>query len=67
MTIQDMNDGQMLDKFFAGLKPQAGTGNVDYGPKIALKVDTGLFGSGMVSLGVEIFLPTAYGYCKLAR
>ena len=55
-----MNDGEKLDKFCAGLKPQvrlevlkAGLGNIDDAARIALNVDSALFGAGMFSGGFQ--------------
>ena len=60
LTIPDMNDGEKLDKFCAGLKPQvrlevlkAGPGSVDDAARIALNVDSALFGAGMFSWGFQ--------------
>ena len=54
LTIPDMSDGEKLDKFCAGLKPivrlevlKAGPANVDAAARIALNVDSAMFGAGM--------------------
>lgn len=60
LTIPDMNDGEKLDKFCAGLKPhvrlevlKAGPANIDAAARIALNVDSALFGAGMYTGGQQ--------------
>ena len=54
LTISDMNDGEMVDRFCQGLKPQirlevlkAGVTTMDEAARIALNVDGALFGAGI--------------------
>lgn len=52
LTIPEINDGEKLDRFIQGLKPQvkievlkAGAKNLDEASRIALNVDSAIFGS----------------------
>lgn len=56
LTIPDLNDGEKPDRFYEGMKPQvklevlrAGPVNIDYFARIALNVDSALFGAGFFS------------------
>lgn len=54
LTIPDMSEGEKVDRFCQGLKPQvrlevmkAGAQNINDASRIALNVDSALFGAGM--------------------
>lgn len=54
LTITDINEGEKLDKFCAGLKPnvrlevlKSGPSTIDEAARIALNVDSALYGAGM--------------------
>lgn len=56
LMIADMSEGEKLDRFCQGLKPEirlevlkAGTNTIDQASRIALSVDSALFGAGMIS------------------
>lgn len=57
LTIPGMSDGEQIDKFCAGLKPlvrlevlKAGPANVDEAARIALDVNSAMFGTDMFNL-----------------
>lgn len=56
LTIPGINEGEMVDRFCQGLKPQirlevlkAGVKTMDEATRIALNVDSALFGAGMLA------------------